>query len=302
MEKKKKSKQVFIFTIVLSIIILAIAGLLIFTSKETKITTSEVEEKLATSEYMDIKGIYVDKSDEEKNPDQNLLYVLYSVKSNDKNLQFSLYSAEVEGSELSIKVNNTNSYKDLYANNWTLQKDFEYTEYENLHNGQQVLAGTSLNVVSVFRVSKNDLRPDGIISLQLKCSSLNELQVVDYKTNDVVYLENAVEILQTGDSESYEKSIKMKEEYEGEISDRNTYNKLATLLQEGVECQWYNGGYPIKLTIVGNRFTVSNILGSNGGTYLIRNKVILLNYDNGEVGKLSYEFDGENLNANGMIQ
>ena len=45
----------------------------------------------------------------------------------------------------------------------------------------------------------------------------------------------------------------------------------------------------------GNRFNVSTSIGAkNGGTYEIRNKVILLHYDTGMTNELPYEFkDGE---------
>lgn len=288
-EKKKKSKLKIIILIVLAIVVIRIAIYTSMNKGTTNIFKNEVEEGLKTSQYVDLKGIYVDKSDEKEHPDEALIYVLYTVKSNDKNIKFYTYMANNPGTALTIKINNVNEYKDtIYG---SLKRNFKDTGYENLNDGQSVLSGTSMNCIGAFRVSKNDLKEGGIIQLTLKATNSFE-EIFECKTDDVQYFDNAKEILKNADYETYEKVEKLSAEKLTEV-EPNLKTQINNVLKENYY-YWYISTIKMQIEFDGNNFIVKSAGMSNGGTYEIRNKVILLHYNTGITNEFAYEFkDGK---------
>ncbi|MCI9246616.1 MAG: hypothetical protein HFJ30_05790 [Clostridia bacterium] len=297
-EKKKGSKLKIIIPIIVAIVALAIIGIVTFIiPKEGKEETPSKKE-LATSKYVDLRGIYVDKSDEKKHPDEALIYVLYTVKSDDKNIKFYTYMANNPGTALTIKINDTNEYKDtIYS---SLEQNFRNTGYENLNDGQKVLAGTSMKCIGAFRVSKNDLKEGGIIRLTLKGTDSFE-EVFEYKTDDVQYFENAKELLKNVDNETYEKAEKVEKEKTAKISSK-LEKQIYNYLQENY-FQWYISTIRMQLEFEGKKFKISSSANgsnlSNGGTYEIRKQVILLHYDTGKTNQLPYEFKNGEVSLTG---
>jgi len=117
-EKKKLNLKIIIpvIAIIITIIIVAVAGIGVIIirtwNKKQNLGESLTKKELATSKYVDLRGIYVDKSDEKTHPDEALIYVLYTVKSDDKNIEFYTYMANNPITALTIKINNVNEYKD----------------------------------------------------------------------------------------------------------------------------------------------------------------------------------------------
>ena len=306
MEEKKKVNFKIIIPVVLAIVVIAIVGIVAVIGKQktNEISTEEEKtetknkEKLATSKYVDLRGIYVDKSDEQEHPDEALIYILYTVKSDDKNIQFYTYMANNPGTALTIKINNTNEYKDtIYG---SLKQNFRDTGYENLNDGQKVLSGTSMQCIGAFRVSKNDLKEGGIIQLTLKATNSFE-ETFEYKTDNVQYFDNATEILKNADYEIYEKVEQLSQEKLAEISP-DLQKQINKCLHENYY-YWYVSTVRMQIEFEGNKFKVSSAIGSssisNGGTYEIRNKVILLHYDTGKTNQLPYEFENGEVSLTG---
>lgn len=235
-EKEKGSKQKIIIPIIVVIVILVIVGVLAaIVPRESKEEVPSKKE-LATSKYVDLRGIYVDKSDEKEHPDEALIYVLYTVKSDDKNIKFYTYMANNPGTALTIKINDTNAYKDtIYG---SLEQNFRNTGYENLNDGQKVLAGTSMKCIGAFRVSKNVLKEGGIIQLTLEGTDSFK-EVFEYKTDDVQYFENAKELLKNADNETYEKAEKEEKEKTAKVSAK--LEKKYTIIYKKII---FNGMYP----------------------------------------------------------
>lgn len=288
-----KKKAFIIIGIILLITIVGIALLVVNLKKgDNKENASNA---LKTSKYVNLRGIYVDKSDEKDHPDEALLYVLYTVKSDDINIQFYTYMANNPGSALTIKINNTNEYKDtLYTGE--RRKTFRDTKYENLNDGQKVLAGTSTKCVGMFRVAKNDLKEGGIIELTLTGTDSFK-EVIEYKTDDVQYYENGEEILKAADPESYEEAKKISEEKLADI-DENLKKQINTELQNNY-FYWYISTIRQQIEFDGNTFKVTSIGYSSGGTFEIKNKVILLHYDTGVTNQLPYEFKDGSITLTG---
>lgn len=259
-------------------------------NKNEEVVSDKIEKELATSKYVELKGIFVDKSDQEKHPNEALLYVLYTVKSDDRNIKFFTYLANNPGTALTIKINDINEYKDtIYG---SLEDNFRDTGYTNLNDGQEVLGGTSLQCIGAFRVAQNDLKPGGIIELTLRGTNQFE-EVFEYRTDDVQYFENATELLKNADYETYEKAEKVREEKLAEI-DKNLESKIKKVLNE-TYYTWYISTIQMQIEFYGDEFVVSSSIGaSRGGTYEIRNKVLLLHYDEETTKEVEYEFkDGE---------
>ena len=192
------------------------------------------------------------------------------------------------GTALTIKINDTNEYKDtIYGR---LEQNFRNTGYENLNDGQKVLAGTSMQCIGAFRISKNDLKEDGIIRLTLKGTDSFE-EVFEY-------FENAKELLKNADNETYEKAEKVEKEKTAKIS-ASLEKKIYNYLQENY-FQWYVSTIRMQIEFEGKKFKVSSSLGvSNGGTYEIRKQVILLHYDTGKTNQLPYEFKNGEVSLTG---
>lgn len=287
----KKSRLKIIIPVIIAMILIIIAVVLVKGSGKVGNKEQANEPKLKASKYVDLRGIYVDKSDEQEHPDEALIYVLYTVKSEDKNISFYTYMANNPGTALTIKINNTNEYKDtIYSGK--LKQNFRNTGYENLNNGQKVLSGTSMQCIGAFRVSKNDLKEGGIIELTLTATNSFK-EIFEYKTEDIKYFDNAKELLKAADNETYEKAERINQENVAEIS-KDLEKQIYNYLQENY-FQWYISTIRTQIEFEGNRFNVSTSIGAkNGGTYEIRNKVILLHYDTGMTNELPYEFkDGE---------
>lgn len=291
-EKKKGLKHKIIIPIIIAVIALAIVGIVVATTTTT-VSKEETpsQKQLATSKYVDLRGIYIDKSDEKKHPDEALIYVLYTVKSDDKNIKFYTYMANNPGTALTIKINGTNEYKDtIYGN---LKQNFKNTGYENLNDGQKVLAGTTLKCIGAFRVSKNDLKEGGIIQLTLEGTDSFK-EIFEYKTDDIQYFENAKELLKNADNETYEKAEKEEKEKTAKISSK-LEKQIDKCLHENYYW-WYISKIRMQIEFEGNRFKISSSLSgssiSNEGTYEIRKKVIILHYIKGNKGtsQLPYEF------------
>jgi len=281
-EKKKTNRKIILPLIVVIILIIGVITLTNRTEKET----------LKTSKYFEIKGIYVDKSDEEKYPNESLIYVLYTVKSDDKNIRFYTYMASNPGTALTININNINEYKDtIYSGK--LKQNFRDTGYENLNNGQEVLAGTSMECIGAFRVAKNDLNPGGTIQLTLVGTNSFK-EVLEYKTDDVLYFNNAKEILKNADYETYEKVEKLNAEKLADI-DTNLKKKINKALHENYY-YWYISTIRMQIEFEGNKFKVTGAGMSNSGTYEIKNKVILLHYNTGVTNQFPYEFKNGEVN------
>lgn len=298
MEEKKKGSKLKIIIPIIVVIALIIAGIVVAIVTKENMGEISTEKELATSKYVDLRGIYVDKSDEKKHPDEALIYVLYTVKSDDKNIKFYTYMANNPGTALTIKINDTNEYKDtIYS---SLEQNFRNTGYENLNDGQKVLAGTSMKCIGAFRVSKNDLKEGGIIRLTLKGTDSFE-EVFEYKTDNVQYFENAKELLKNADSETYEKAEKEEKEKTAKIS-ASLEKKIYNYLQENY-FQWYISTIRMQLEFEGKKFKISSSANgsklSNGGTYEIRKKVILLHYDTGKTNQLPYEFKNGEVSLTG---
>ncbi len=287
MEQEKKKSKLKIIIPIIVIVVIAIIGVM-FTNK-TKDTEKQSTKGLQTSKYVDLKGIYVDKSDQAEHPNEALLYVLYTVKSDDKNIKFYTYLANNPGTALTIKINNTNEYKDtIYA---SLDQNFRNTGYENLNNGQEVLSGTSMQCIGAFRVAQNDLKQGNIIELTLNGTNSFK-EVFEYKTDDVQYFDNAEEILKNADYETYEKAQNIEKERLAEV-DQNLKSQIKAVLQENYY-YWYISTIRMQIEFNGDRFNITSAIGTssigNSGTYEIRNKVLLLHYDNGTTNEFEYEF------------
>ena len=110
MEEKKKGSKLKTIIPIIVVIALIIAGIVVAIVTKENMGEISTEKELATSKYVDLRGIYVDKSDEKKHPDEALIYVLYTVKSDDKNIKFYTYMANNPGTALTIKINDTNEW------------------------------------------------------------------------------------------------------------------------------------------------------------------------------------------------
>lgn len=242
-------------------------------------TPEATPEKVTETNYMKVDGIYVDNSNvDENNSNLKLLYLFYTITTDGKNLSIS-------SNGMTLNIDDTNTYhSDLYSGSCKYMNSYYYKSFI-----EDIYVGDTLKVVSTFKIPKGDLTAGKSISL--KNSSVPDIANILISTDDIVFCDSAEEIAKAVDPEGLANETKKRE-----AADEDTVKKV----QKAVNGYWWKFYIsPISYKIEffePNKFEVTTGLGSNSGTYSVRNGYIFCEYSsNGYVVEIPYKFGDKGI-------
>lgn len=242
-------------------------------------TAEPAPSKTTETNYMKIDGLYVDNSYvDEDNDNLKLLYLFYTISTDDKNLQIS-------SNGLTLSIDDTNTYNsDIYKGACKYMSSYYYKS-----TIEDVYVGSTVKTVSTFKVPKGDLAAGKSISL--KSSSIPDAENILIPTDDIVFCDSAEEIAKETDPKGYEEEVKKRED-----ADKETVAKVKKAIN-GYWWKFYISPTSYKLEFFKpDKFELTTGLGTNSGTYSVRNGYIYCEYSsNGYIVEIPYTFGDKGI-------
>lgn len=294
MKKENGNSKLMIIVAIAIVVIIAIVGGVVMKSKKKTIDTSttnttnkvntgneetqeqkEEPQEITKTNYMNIDGLYVDNSYKDENKKNlKLLYIFYTLGSKDKNLKTSsIYTT--------VKVNGINTYQtEFIPDVCKYMGSYYYSSYvTELYGGDE-----TLKIVETVKIPKNDLEKGKTITLE--DSDIPEIKNIRLKTDNIIFCDNAKSIAQKADPKGYKKEMKKREN-----ADTKTTAKVKKAIN-GYEWSFYVNTLSYTLTFISpNKFELRTSLGSNSGTYKVKNNYIFCTYpSNGYTIEIPYSW------------
>ncbi|MBR5791989.1 MAG: hypothetical protein IKY34_02645 [Ruminiclostridium sp.] len=234
----------------------------------------------AENDVVKIDGICVDDSyqDNDGSP-LRLVYLFSTVNAGDTNLQLASTSTQ-----MTIGDANTYSAEHIpYAAEFA--PNYYYSSYL-----EDVYVGSTLQVVSTFKVPEGDLTAGKAITLSN--SNVPELAELTLSTDDIQHFNNVEELCAAMDPEGYAE----------ELDKRSPADEETTALAKGYLNGYYwsfyvnNTSYEIEF-YSGDTFEVRTSLGtSNGGSYTVDKGYITCTYPNVDQPiRIPYTFENNDI-------
>lgn len=257
-------KKIFIF-------ILAITFCLSLCSCDSAPKEPEV---IKETDGLVLENLVVDDSyrDSDNSP-RRAVYAFFTINANLKNIEF-------DSKYMDIIINETNTYTSevLPGALCAFAPNYLYTGYI-----ETAYIGESKNLVATFLIPEGDL----VAGRQIKFndSQIEGISNLCMFTDDIIHVNGDAEACKVADPEGYAETAKKYEEASPEMTE-----KVRTLINgrywEGyVNPTWYRVEFASP-----NNFSVTTSLGTNSGTYSVRNGYIFCTYkSNGNTIKIPYE-------------
>lgn len=269
----------------LSILIMCLCVTLVGCGKKDK--KEDKNKSVLSSEYIDVDGIYVDKSKEEDGLD--VLYVFYTVKAKDTNMDLS-------SSGMEVKINDKNKYSA------TVSQDYipKYTNYYYSSFIEYIYIGDTLKMCSTFKIPSGDLTDSK--KVELINFDIPSIGNIKFTTDDIKFMDNYVKIAEDVDVKIYQTKQQEEERIFAKV-DTATESKVKGLLNG------YYFSFPVSLGttisthrldfISPNKFTLKGAFGiTNSGTYEVRQGVLILTYQTGISIDVYYELKNGEIYLN----
>lgn len=232
-------------------------------------------ETVMSNDSIMIEGVYADDSyrDDDESP-LRIVYLFYTINANDSNLQ-------VDTNNITMTINESNAYTAEHipgmADN---TPSFYYSSYL-----EDVYTGTSLKMVSTFKVPEGDLAAGKTITLS--DHQIPEIDAIHFATDDIQHFNSAEEIAQAADPEGYAQFQTLKQPAD-EARTKEVKNQI-----NGYYYQFYVNSTSYKLEFwADNNFELTTAFGTNGGTYTVANGYVICTYSsNNAVVEIPYTLE-----------
>ncbi|MCM1509073.1 MAG: Ig-like domain-containing protein [Ruminococcus flavefaciens] len=242
-----------------------------------KVTVGKKE--VTKTNYTNIEGIYVDKSYKDKdNSSKKLVYLFYSVTSPDNNIKSGTRYNK-------ITVDGINTYESKEA---VIGKNSYMGNYHHSDYYKDINVGETVKFFDTYQIPESELKAGKVLTFGN--SNIPETEKLVMLTDNIVFCKNAMEIAKKADPKGYKEETNKRKAASAEM--------IAKVKKEidGYEWSFYVNSISYKLGFSSpNKFAVTTRLGSNGGSYSIKNGYVFCKYDsNGTVVEIPYEFkDGK---------
>ncbi len=240
-------------------------------------------EKVTSNEYVNIDGIYVDTSYEDKESSAlKMIYLFLTITAKDKNLK-------IDSNYTKMKVADTNSYDSVfYKGLCAYAPSYYYSSFiEDLYVGKE------MGLALTFKVPEGDLTAGKEIVFEDTNLPVDDLKI---KTDDIVFCESEKQICKKADPEGY-----AKEKTKHEDADDATVKKVRSYLNGYYYTFYVTTGQTVQTHEIEffapNKFEVRTSLGtSNGGTYKVKNNYIYVTYSESKhTVKIPYEIKNKEV-------
>lgn len=236
---------------------------------------SETEEAGETG-LVTVNGICVDNSYEDSDgAPLKMVYLLYTLTAADTNMK-------IDSNYMEMTINGKNSYtSEGYADKASAAKfmpNYYYSSYI-----KDVYIGTTIQVAATFKVPEGDLAAGRTITLS--DSQIPGIEALRLSTDDIQYFDSGEELAAAMDPDGYAQILVSREEADAE---RTAFVKNYV---NGRYWAVYVNNIAYKISFsADNNFVVTTALGSNQGTYSVRNDYLFCTYpDTGYVIEIHYE-------------
>lgn len=165
----------------------------------TTTQTSEQQEvtEVKSNDYFTLNGICVDNSYvDEDDSALKMVYLFFTVNAQAENLQ-------IDDKDMVLTINDTNQYTSEHyptASATKYTSNYYYSEYL-----EDIYTGSSLNVLTTFKIPEGDLGADK--SITLSDTQIPDIANIKFSTNDISYLNSPEEVAQTFDASGYETAM-----------------------------------------------------------------------------------------------
>lgn len=227
-------------------------------------TDTSSETTAAENDAVKIEGICVDDSyQEEDGSPLRLVYLFYTVNAGDANLQLASTST-------SMTIGEANAYS---AEHLPKASEFAPNYYYSSYL-EDIYVGSSLKVVSTFKVPEGDLAAGK--SIALSNSHIPEMAELTLSTDDIQHFSSAEELCAAMDPDGYAEELDKRSPADPETTARaegylNGYYWNFFVNSTSYEIEFYSG----------NTFEVRTSFGtSNSGSYTVEKGYITCTYPN----------------------
>lgn len=279
MEEKNKKTKLITILVIFAIIAIGIAGVILFTKVDNNEENNNIEQveepkEITKTNYMNIDGIYVDNSYKDKdNENLKLVYLFYTVSSNDKNFKVDSQSAKII-----IESNTYDNTKNLKGV-CKYMSNYYYRDYL-----KDVYVGDTLKVVETFKIPSAELTEGKNIKIQK--SQIPETENIKLLTDSIVFCDSVEAIAEKVDPEGYANEVNKRAE-----ADQETDARVKKAIND-YYFTFYVNRTSYKLSFSSpNEFELKTALGTNTGTYSVKNGYIFCSYpSNGYTVEIPYEW------------
>lgn len=234
-------------------------------------------EKVTQNDYINVEGIYVDKSYEDDDSSSlKMVYVFLNISASDKNLK-------VDCKYTKMTINDANTYdSDFYKDTCTYAPSYYYSSFI-----EDVYVGDSIKLVLTFKIPEGDLTAGKSIVFS---DSEMPFDGIKMSTDDVVFCNSVEEVCEKGDAAGYAVEID-----KHSPADAETERKVKNLINGYYWTYYISAGTTVQAQEIEfyspNKFEVRSSFGSNGGTYEVKKGFIYVTYStNNATYKIPYEF------------
>ena len=246
--------------------------------KEENAPMVEEEKSVMETEYVRLKGLYVDDSYEPHDgSSKKLLYVFYEAFTNAENIKISSKGCK-------ISFEGTNTYKSEHYSVGERTGSYYYGDYL-----KEVNIGESKLVLATFEIPQQELEAGKNVSLVLY--GIPDSEKLKVKTDDIKVVESEIQIAKEVDPEGYANY----REGHKKASKGKTAKVRAQL--NGYYFTFYVNNMVYKLEFFSpNKFELTALGNTNGGKYTVLNKYVSIKYTAGSKARIDipYSFkDGE---------
>ena len=146
----------------------------------------------SNSKQITIDGVYLDEL-QEIDEESDLIYIFYTFTAEDENINLHDCRGLCTGADIQIDKNEYGDLIEVPANT-SLIKAYQGTGYNTSGCGKTIYSGSSMKLVSAFRVGKSDLEKGKKIKFVLNTLNDSNGFSTTIKTDDIITLKNANEI------------------------------------------------------------------------------------------------------------
>ena len=245
----------------------------------TTIEESKEPEKVMANKHAKIDGIYVDSSYVDDNSDVlKMVYVFLTLtpETND--------SISCKYVDMIIGENTYDS--DHYKGICDYMPSYYYSSYN-----EDIYTGTEFKIALTYKIPQADLEGGKAVTMEDDDIAVNDFV---FTTDEFVFCDSVEAVGELADPTGYADIANKKAP-----ADKATTNKVRGLINDYYWTFYVSAGtstlkYEIEFSAP-NKFEVRTSLGSNGGTYDVRNGYIFATYNsNNHTVEIPYEFkDGD---------
>ena len=285
----KKSGKTWIFVVIIAVLVIALVAAILLSVSKSKPAAAENEpadnstlleaevETAPVSCPITVNAFCVDDSFvKEEGSSLKLVYLFYTMTAEDSNLQ-------IDSKYTKMYINGNMYEADHFS---TTAAACKYTP--NYYYGsyiEDVYVGESKNVVATFYVPEGDLAPGKTVTLS--DSQIPGVETLSFSTDEFQHFGSAEEIAMTMDPEGYERIQYLRQDADGE-----TTQKVRDLIN-GYCWTFYVNNISYQLDFwAKNNFSVKTPYTNASGTYTVQNGYVFCTYpDTGYTVEIPYTIE-----------